>query len=88
MTVLHLLLVNIDLTWQVYVGKHLVPTHSEILKDLPPIMTAELVVNTIHVISTANICSGNYEECFVTLACLRKEGKIFISEWQTGGISR
>ena len=29
-------------------------------------------MNTINVISTANICSGNYEERFVTLACLRK----------------
>ena len=35
-------------------------------------MTAEHVLNTIHAISTANICSGNYEERFVTLACLRK----------------
>ena len=72
MTVLRLLLVNTDLTWQIYVGGHLVPTQSEILNNLPLMMTPELVVNTIYAISTANICAGNYEERFVTLACLRK----------------
>ena len=38
MVVLRLLLVNVTLTWQVYVGEHLVPLQSPVLQDLPPTM--------------------------------------------------
>jgi len=45
---------------------------SEILTNFPWMMTSEHVVKIIYALSSANICSGNYEERFVTLACQRK----------------
>ena len=36
MVIVRMLLIQNDLTWQVYVADHLVPTQSLIIKDIPP----------------------------------------------------
>lgn len=70
--ILRLLLISSDLTWQVYVAEHLVPSESVLLKDFPSTVTGDIATNIIFTLSEANICLGNYDDRFITLAHTRK----------------
>ena len=80
MVVVRMLLIQNNLTWQVYVAGHLVPSQSLLLKDFPPIVSRNSLPELINIISNASICTGNYEERFVNLA--------HDSKWRNGCIFR
>ena len=72
MVVMRLLLIHNNLTWQVYIADHLVPSQCLVLKGFPARVSSEFVNDLIDTISVSNICSGNYEEKFIALANARK----------------
>ena len=72
MSVLRLLLVRSDLTWQVYVADNLVPLDCVVLKDFPPTLSRNFMSNVVSTISAANICVGNYDERFIALSYTRR----------------
>ena len=72
MVILRLLLINSDLTWQVHVAEHLVPSESPLLKDFPSTATGDITTSIIFTVSAATVCLGNYDDRFITLAHARK----------------
>ena len=72
MVVMRLLLIHNNLTWQVYIADHLVPSQCLVLKGFPARVSSKFVNDQIDIISVSNICSGNYEEKFIVLANARK----------------
>ena len=72
MSVLRLLLVKNDLTWQVYVAENMVPSDCAVLKSFPPTLNREFVPNMVSTICATNICVGNYDNKFITLSHTRR----------------
>lgn len=72
MVILGLLLINSDLTWRICVAKHLVSLECVVIKDYPSTVTGEIVTNIIYAAPVANICSGSYDDRFISLAYIRK----------------
>ena len=64
MSVLHLLLVKNDLTWQ---AENMVPSDCAVLKSFPPTLNREFVPNMVSTICATNTCVGNYDDKFITL---------------------
>ena len=71
MSVLRLLLVMSDLTWQVYVADSLVPSDCVVLQDFRTTLSREFVSNVVSRISTSNRCVGHYDEKFIALSYTR-----------------
>ena len=72
MVVLRLILINRDLTYQIYIAGHLVSQQCSILSKLPTIVTADAVLHMINAIHAAYICVGNFDDRFIDLARIRK----------------
>jgi len=58
MVIVHMLLIQNDLTWQVYVADHLVPTQSLIIKDIPPRVSRNCLPDLLSTVFKANIALG------------------------------
>ena len=70
--VLRLILINSDLTYQIYIAGHLVSPQCSILSKLPATVTADAVLHMINAIHAAYICVGNFDDHYIDLACIRK----------------
>jgi len=72
MVIVRMLLIQDNLTWQVYVADHLVPSQSLILKDAPLRVSRDSLPDLLNTVAKANVCTGSYEQRYIILAHARK----------------
>ena len=68
LVILRLLIIKLDLTWQVYLADHIVSHQCAIFSDFPRSINNETILDLIGAVSSAKICQGTFEERYITMA--------------------
>lgn len=66
------LLIKNDMSWQVYVGSHLISMDNAIFNAYPKAISPDILKSLMQHISGARLCHGNFEPEFIEVARLRK----------------
>ena len=55
-------MVQKNLSWQIYVGEHLIPAENAVLMSFPERLGVASISTIFSALQSANICTGNYDE--------------------------
>ena len=66
------LLIKNDMSWQVYVGSHLVSMDNVLFNAYPKTISLDALKSLMQHVSGASLCHGNFEPVFIEVARLRK----------------
>ena len=56
------------MSWLVYVDNHLIPPNNDVLRAFPPALNTSVLLNLINTLHTSNVCLGNHDDTYITLA--------------------
>ena len=72
MVISRILIIKRDLSWLVYVENHLVAPSNDVLSDFPSTLYTDVLLSLINCLHTSNVCLGNHDDPFITLARQKK----------------
>ena len=72
MVISRILIIKRDLSWLVYVENHLIAPSNDVLSDFPSTLNTDVLLSLINCLDTSNVCLGNHDDPFITLARQKK----------------
>ena len=72
MVISRILIITRNLSWLVYVDNHLLAPSNDVLSAFPPTLNTNVLLSLINCLHTSNVCSGNHDDPFITLARQKK----------------
>ena len=81
MVISRILIIKRNLSWVVYVDNHLISPNNDVLSAFPSVMSANILLSLINSLHTSNVCSGNHDDSFISLA-KQKKGTFFSVDGQ------
>ena len=81
MVISRILIIKRNLNWLVYVDNHMIPPNNDVSRTFPPALNTSVLLSLINTLHTSNICLGNYDNTFITLA-RQKKGKFLSTDEQ------
>ena len=77
MVISRILIIKRNLSWVVYVDNHLISPNNDALNAFPSVISTNILLSLINSLHTSNVCSGNHDDSFISLA--RQKKGIFLS---------
>ena len=81
MIISRILIIKRNLSWLVYVDNHIIPPSNDVLSAFPPALNTSVFLSLIETLHTSNICLGNHDDKFITIA-RQKKGKFLSTDGQ------
>ena len=72
----------------VYVDSHMIPPNGDVFRAFPPALNTSVLLSLINTLHISNICLGNHDNTFITLARQKKEKFLFTNGQNSSCIRR
>ena len=72
-----ILIIKRNLSWVVYVNNHQISPNNDVLSPFPSMMSSNVLLSLVNSLHVSNVCSGNHDDSFISLA--RQKKGTFIS---------
>ena len=66
-----ILLIQQELSWKLLVENHELTTSNSVLSCFPLRLTSKVLLRLLNVVHDANVCTGNFDDCFIKLAQMK-----------------